>query len=295
MILDSTFFLKGFIYFLDAFCLATLLAAVLVFTLRRFYFDSKKRVVYIDGKRAKTVGFFHPYANSCGGGEKVLWCAVQALQEIAEFQPIHCVIYTGDTCSSEEILETTKRILHIDIKPSFHLEFVRLSKRTWLEAFHYPHFTMLFQSLASMLVMLESLSQFIPDLLVDTTGLAFTYPVVKLFTSSRILSYTHYPTISTDMLHRVIHRETQFNNDAFITSHPILSLLKQFYYRVFAVFYGLAGRCADLVLANGSWTYNHLVSLWRQPHTLRRLSALRHHRASNARIPKLVKHDAKRQ
>lgn len=61
MILDSTFFLKGFIYFLyeisifkptfrDAFCLATLLAAVLVFTLRRFYFDSKKRVVYIDGK-----------------------------------------------------------------------------------------------------------------------------------------------------------------------------------------------------------------------------------------------------
>ena len=106
---------------------------------------------------------------------------------------------------------------------------MRLSKRTWLEAFHYPHFTMLFQSLASMLVMLEGLSQFVPDLLVDTTGLAFTYPVAKLFTSSRILSYTHYPTISTDMLHRVIHRETQFNNDAFITSHPLLSLLKQLY------------------------------------------------------------------
>lgn len=31
------------------------------------------------------VGFFHPYANSCGGGEKVLWGAVQGLQEIAEY------------------------------------------------------------------------------------------------------------------------------------------------------------------------------------------------------------------
>lgn len=88
-------------------------------------------------------------------------------------------------------------------------------------------------------------------------------------------------------------------------THILIIHLIISYYRVFAVFYGLAGRCADLVLANGSWTYNHLVSLWRQPHSencgipsfraLRRLSALRHHRASNARIPKLVKHDAKRQ
>lgn len=230
------------------------------------------------------------------------------------FQPIHCVIYTGDTCSAEEILETTKvrvvagvgktqKILHIDIRPSLHLEFVRLSKRGWLEAHHYPHFTMLFQSLASMALALEGLSQFVPDLFVDTTGLAFTYPVVKLFSSARVLSYTHYPAISCDMLRRVALREAQFNNDALIASHPLLSAAKQLcapragltrsYYRLFALLYALAGRCADLVLANGSWTYQHLRSLWRQPQSafffspvsrraLHRVPALRHHGASAA-------------
>lgn len=27
------------------------------------------------------VGIFHPYANAGGGGERVLWCAIRALQD----------------------------------------------------------------------------------------------------------------------------------------------------------------------------------------------------------------------
>jgi len=27
----------------------------------------------------RTVAFFHPYCNSAGGGEKVLWCLILAL------------------------------------------------------------------------------------------------------------------------------------------------------------------------------------------------------------------------
>ena len=27
-----------------------------------------------------TVAFFHPYCNAGGGGERVLWCAIRALQ-----------------------------------------------------------------------------------------------------------------------------------------------------------------------------------------------------------------------
>ena len=27
-----------------------------------------------------TVGFFHPYCNAGGGGERVLWCAVRSMQ-----------------------------------------------------------------------------------------------------------------------------------------------------------------------------------------------------------------------
>ena len=29
-----------------------------------------------------SVGFFHPYCNAGGGGERVLWCAVRAVQVI---------------------------------------------------------------------------------------------------------------------------------------------------------------------------------------------------------------------
>lgn len=86
---------------------------------------------------------------------------------------------------------------------------------------------MFFQSLASMWVVFEGLCQVVPDLFVDTTGLAFTYPIVKIFTSSQVMSYTHYPTISTDMLQRVRNRCTQFNNDVHISNSLFLSLAKQ--------------------------------------------------------------------
>ena len=111
-----------------------------------------------------------------------------------------------------------KDILHFNINPSFSLEIVHLSSRKWLEAskslyFHYlsysyPHFTMLLQSLASMVVVIDGLKQFVPDIFFDTTGLAFTYPIVKMLTGATVLSYTHYPTISTDMLQRVREKRT---------------------------------------------------------------------------------------
>jgi len=34
----------------------------------------------VDGQKPLLVGFFHPYCNAGGGGERVLWIAVQALQ-----------------------------------------------------------------------------------------------------------------------------------------------------------------------------------------------------------------------
>ncbi|KAK8824795.1 hypothetical protein WA538_005462 [Blastocystis sp. DL] len=261
----SEHLVKAFILAVDGFALILLFLCLTVLGVAIYYRKTKKRPVFVNGKRAKTVGFFHPYANSCGGGEKVLWGAVQGLQEIAEFHPIHCVIYTGDKESKEAILKKTREILHFDIHDSFSLEIIHLSTRTWLEASHYPHFTMLFQSLASMLVVIDGLRQFVPDIFFDTTGLAFTYPVVKLLTGATVLSYTHYPTISTDMLQRVREKRSTYNNDAFISNSTTISTLKLLYYHAFSVLYGLVGRCADLVMVNGTWTYNHILSLWRQP------------------------------
>ena len=38
---------------------------------------SKKRFSKYD----RTIGFFHPFCNSGGGGERVLWSAVKAIQD----------------------------------------------------------------------------------------------------------------------------------------------------------------------------------------------------------------------
>ncbi|KAK4366724.1 hypothetical protein RND71_014604 [Anisodus tanguticus] len=52
--------------------------------------------------RKKAVGVFHPYTNDGGGGERVLWCAVKAIQD--ENPNLDCVIYTGDHDASPDSL-----------------------------------------------------------------------------------------------------------------------------------------------------------------------------------------------
>jgi len=53
-------------------------------------------IVPVNGRRRRNraVGFFHPYTNDGGGGERVLWCAVRCIQE--EIPDLDCYIYTGD-------------------------------------------------------------------------------------------------------------------------------------------------------------------------------------------------------
>lgn len=76
------------------------------------------------------------------------------------------------------------------------LVFRPVRARPLVEARLYPAFTMLGQSLGSMLLGLEALCRDTPHVWMDTTGFAFTYPLAKL-AGCRVATYTHYPTIST--------------------------------------------------------------------------------------------------
>lgn len=78
---------------------------------------------------------------------------------------------------------------------------------------------------------------------VDTTGWAFTYPLAKL-AGCRVACYTHYPTVSTNMLGRVWSQQAMYNNDESIRGSTVKSLIKVLYYQLFALVYGLAGGCA---------------------------------------------------
>ena len=82
------------------------------------------------------------------------------------------------------------------------------------------------------------------QIFIDTSGWAFMYPLVRL-AGVKVACYTHYPTISTNMLLRVAHQKTMYNNSGVASTLPG-ALLKMAYYYLFACFYGMAGGCANV-------------------------------------------------
>lgn len=174
---------------------------------------------------------------------------------------IKCVVYTGDTdATANDILSRAKQRFNIALPKE--VEFVYLQKRDWVEASPYPHFTLLCQSLGSLVLGWEAMMKFVPDIYIDTMGYAFTLPLFRFVGGCKVACYVHYPTISTDMLNRVAQRTATYNNARFISRSPVLSQGKLLYYKIFAWLYGLAGKCAKVVMVNSTWTQGHILDLW---------------------------------
>ncbi|KAK2406950.1 GDP-Man:Man(3)GlcNAc(2)-PP-Dol alpha-1,2-mannosyltransferase [Trifolium repens] len=90
----------------------------------------------------------------------------------------------------------------------------------------------------------------------DTSGYAFTYPLARLF-GCKVICYTHYPTISSDMLSRVRQRSLMYNNDSLVAKSWL---------------YGIVGSCCThLAMVNSSWTKAHIEKLWGVPDRIKRV------------------------
>lgn len=74
----------------------------------------------------------------------------------------------------------------------------------------------------------------ITDVYIDTMGYAFTYPLFKYIGGCYVGSYTHYPTVSSDMLKYVYKRVTFYNNRRIIARNPFFTMGKLIYYNLFA-------------------------------------------------------------
>lgn len=105
------------------------------------------------------IGIFHPYCNAGGGGERVLWCAVRSIQ--TRYPDVHIIVYTGDALPSNELLQNSWRKFNVKIEDK-NIEFVALNTRGWVEASKYPYFTLLGQSLGSMILGFEAMWKAIP-------------------------------------------------------------------------------------------------------------------------------------
>eukprot|EP00931_Biecheleriopsis_adriatica_P108261 TRINITY_DN82591_c0_g1_i1.p1 TRINITY_DN82591_c0_g1~~TRINITY_DN82591_c0_g1_i1.p1 ORF type:complete len:529 (-),score=99.42 TRINITY_DN82591_c0_g1_i1:10-1596(-) len=208
----------------------------------------------------ETIAFFHPYAHAGGGGERVLWCCVRAVQQ--QHPGVVCVIYTGDKdVPPSEFLAQAKKRFGVEVDAAG-VRFAILQGRRWVDAVTWPRFTLLGQSIGSVLLGWEALCLFRPGVYIDSMGYAFTLPLFCLLGGCRVGCYVHYPTISTDMLQQVRSRGVSVCNDASVAKSPLLSAGKLLYYRLFALMYGLAGKFSEVVLVNSSWTRGHIDALW---------------------------------
>ncbi|CEH13774.1 glycosyltransferase family 4 protein [Ceraceosorus bombacis] len=227
------------------------------------------------------VGFFHPYCNAGGGGERVLFQAL--LHHLETHQDHVLVIYTGDvgiesslrhlnrpwngmgTATPAEILErcTARFGIPLSTHPRrHHIQFLPLKSRAMVGDSYWKRLTLLGQSYGSVRMAIEAIGEVLPDVWIDTMGYAFSYPTVRAFSSKvRIGAYTHYPTISTDMVSRVALRKATHTNPAGIASSALKSRLKLVYYQSFVWAYTKALRCAHVIVGNGSWTAAHLSNL----------------------------------
>lgn len=83
-----------------------------------------------------------------------------------------------------------------------------------------------------------------PDLLVDTLGVAFAYPIFWLI-NVPIVAYVHYPFLC----------EQALNGRGG-------GRLKMACYRVLTRLYGLCGQLVERAACNSTWTFNRIAPLW---------------------------------
>ena len=205
------------------------------------------------------VGFLHPFCNAGGGGERVLWAAIKATQR--RWPNAICVVYTGDhDATKSTILERVSQRFNIQLHPPT-VVFLYLETRHWVLSATWPRFTLLGQSLGSLIMAYDAFSLLVPDIFFDTMGYSFTLALSKLlFPKIPTGAYVHYPTISTDMLDSLHAGAGKGVNAG--TGRGLRGFVKRQYWHTYASLYRLSGRDVDIVMTNSSWTQAHMQALW---------------------------------
>ena len=119
---------------------------------------------------------------------------LKAIQDNFADYNIEYIIYSGESVEDEAILEKALKRFNIDIKKE--VKFVKLSYTWTIQAEKFKIFTMIRQIIGMMVLTIEALSKYPCDIFCDTTGLAFSYCIVKwIIPSSKVITYVHYPFI----------------------------------------------------------------------------------------------------
>lgn len=229
------------------------------------FMDAMKRRAHDDPQRNLIYGFFHPYANNGGGGERVLWQAVQATLMAAD-NNIVAIYTTNVEAAPLEILAKVRAKFAIEFgSDEKRIVFIYLRKYgTFIDASYWQHFTILGQFLGLGALALEAMYELSPDIFVDTIGLPGSYFFVSLVLKCPILSYVHYPVLQLEMFQKL--KFPDFGLQSLKWFQWSFRDLKEFgklcYWLILYYLYVYLGSLVDVTLTNGTWTQNHITSIW---------------------------------
>lgn len=219
----------------------------------------------------RVISFLHPFCNDCGGGEKVLWQIVEALTKYGSVignkkdHNFKINILCGIKDDANLIKQNLKNRFEIDLAIGskdnvIDIELIRLNSANLIRPKNM--FTMLLQIIGQIIFAFEIITKVHSDTLIDTTGLPFTYIVLKLVGGVKLISYVHYPFISLDMIQDIRRGVDGVHSRGILTRIKFFRFLKIFYYYAILLFYKLNGLCVDFAFTNSSWTNNHMKSIW---------------------------------
>ncbi|KAG5467105.1 hypothetical protein LSCM1_01286 [Leishmania martiniquensis] len=234
---------------------------------------------------SNTVGFLHAAAGAGGGGERVLWVALDGLQHADAAKGIgrQYVVFTSEytpespssTVSSDQhLLSLVEKQFSIRLLRPVHFIYLRPALSRWLSGDAYPHLTILLQTFwgGAALFYEVAVVHAVTPIVIETVGVPFVYPLLRLLAGCTVISYTHYPVVSSAMMERVRNGKVGHTSSQNMARNPALRCAKVIYYQIFALLYRCMGQFPSVVLTNSSWTQNHMQSLF-WPRTCIRLYA----------------------
>lgn len=227
-----------------------------------FFMSAMKRRAPNDASRKIIYGFFHPYANNGGGGEKVLWSAVEAT--LLEDQRNIVAIYTVNLDAKPlDILKKAEEKFGVKGLDSKRVVFIYLRKYAkFIDGSYWKHLTLIGQLFGSALLGLEAMCELSPDVWIDTQGLPGSYLLVNWVLKVPIVAYVHYPIIQPDMFNKLKFQKFSDLKKIKPTASDAKQAAKFLYWTALYGLYMYLGSMVDVTLANGTWTFNHINNIW---------------------------------
>lgn len=219
----------------------------------------------------RTVGFLHAPSGAGGGGERVLWVAVDQLQRadarrgVAREYVVFTTAYGGESLDRDTaLLQLIDSQFHIRPPRPVKFVYLRGSAARWLSADCYPRLTLLLQTVVGGLALFyeAAIVNRATPIVLETVGVPMVYPLLRCLCGCQVVSYTHFPIVSSSMMERVRAGTISTTNRGAVVTNSTLRLAKLVYYQAFAIFYRLLGQFPAVVFTNSSWTQGHVSELF---------------------------------